>query len=53
MEIKEPVIQLALDFVDLPRALKVAEEAVAGGADWLRPELPHQKRGTLSSAGAP
>ena len=31
----KPVLQLALDFVDLPRALKVAEEAVAGGADWL------------------
>ena len=31
----KPVLQLALDFVDLPRALLVAEEAVAGGADWL------------------
>ena len=27
--------QVALDFVDLPRALKVAEAAVAGGADYL------------------
>lgn len=30
-----PVLQLALDFVDLKRALKCAEEAVAGGVDWL------------------
>jgi len=33
-------LQLALDFVDLPRALKVAEEAVAGGADWLEAGTP-------------
>ena len=36
----KPVLQLALDFVDLPRALKVAEEAVAGGADWLEAGTP-------------
>jgi len=36
----EPVLQLALDFVDLPRALQVAEEAVAGGADWLEAGTP-------------
>jgi 3-hexulose-6-phosphate synthase len=36
----EPVLQLALDFVDLPRALRVAEEAVAGGADWLEAGTP-------------
>ena len=35
-----PVLQLALDFVDLPRALQVAEEAVAGGADWLEAGTP-------------
>jgi 3-hexulose-6-phosphate synthase / 6-phospho-3-hexuloisomerase len=35
-----PVLQLALDFVDLPRALRVAEEAVAGGADWLEAGTP-------------
>jgi 3-hexulose-6-phosphate synthase/6-phospho-3-hexuloisomerase len=34
------VLQLALDFVDLPRALQVAEEAVAGGADWLEAGTP-------------
>jgi len=36
----KPVLQLALDFVDLPRALLVAEEAVAGGADWLEAGTP-------------
>jgi 3-hexulose-6-phosphate synthase/6-phospho-3-hexuloisomerase len=36
----KPVLQLALDFVDLPRALLVAEEAVAGGVDWLEAGTP-------------
>jgi 3-hexulose-6-phosphate synthase/6-phospho-3-hexuloisomerase len=36
----KPLLQLALDFVDLPRALQVAEEAVAGGADWLEAGTP-------------
>ncbi len=36
----EPKLQVALDFVDLPRALRVAEEAVAGGADWVEAGTP-------------
>lgn len=36
----KPLLQLALDFVDLPRALQVAEESVAGGADWLEAGTP-------------
>jgi 3-hexulose-6-phosphate synthase/6-phospho-3-hexuloisomerase len=36
----KPVLQLALDFVDLPRAIQVAEEAIAGGADWLEVGTP-------------
>ena len=40
MKPMKPVLQLALDFVDLPRALQVAEEAVAGGADWLEAGTP-------------
>jgi 3-hexulose-6-phosphate synthase/6-phospho-3-hexuloisomerase len=36
----KPILQIALDFVDLPRALAVAEEAVAGGADWLEAGTP-------------
>jgi 3-hexulose-6-phosphate synthase/6-phospho-3-hexuloisomerase len=34
------VIQIALDFVDLPRALKAAREAIKGGADWLEVGTP-------------
>ena len=36
----KPVLQIALDFVNLSRALKVAEEAVAGGADWIEAGTP-------------
>jgi len=36
----KPILQVALDFVDLPRALKLAEETVAGGADWLEVGTP-------------
>lgn len=33
-------LQVALDFVELPRALKVAEAAVAGGADYVEAGTP-------------
>ena len=33
-------LQVALDFVDLPRALQVAAEAAAGGCDWLEAGTP-------------
>ena len=33
-------LQVALDFVDLPRALLIAGEAVAGGADWVEAGTP-------------
>ncbi|MDY6837615.1 MAG: 3-hexulose-6-phosphate synthase [Thermodesulfobacteriota bacterium] len=36
----KPVLQLALDFVDLKRAVKNAEAAVAGGVDWLEAGTP-------------
>jgi len=36
----KPVLQLALDFVDLHRALGVAREAVKGGAEWLEVGTP-------------
>src|SRR5205085_7520309 len=35
-----PRLQLALDFVDLHRAVKVAEEAVRGGVDWIEVGTP-------------
>jgi 3-hexulose-6-phosphate synthase/6-phospho-3-hexuloisomerase len=34
------ILQVALDFVDLPRALDVAREAVAGGVDWVEAGTP-------------
>lgn len=36
----KPILQLALDFLNLNRALKVAEEAVKGGVDWLEAGTP-------------
>ncbi len=48
----KPVLQLALDFVDLPRALQVAEEAVLGGADWLEAGTPLIKSEGLEAVRA-
>lgn len=36
----KPVLQVALDFVNLSRALKCAEEAVKGGVDWIEAGTP-------------
>jgi 3-hexulose-6-phosphate synthase/6-phospho-3-hexuloisomerase len=36
----EPVLQVALDFMHLKRALAAAKEAVAGGADWVEAGTP-------------
>ncbi len=36
----KPVLQVALDFMNLPRAMKVAEAAVKGGADWIEAGTP-------------
>lgn len=40
MEIKEPVLQVALDFLELHRALKVAEESTKAGDVWLEAGTP-------------
>lgn len=40
MATRRPILQVALDFIDLDRALRLAEEAVAGGADWLEAGTP-------------
>ncbi len=40
MQKRKPVLQIALDFVDLARALRLAGEAVGGGADWLEAGTP-------------
>ncbi|MDP8230155.1 MAG: 3-hexulose-6-phosphate synthase [Candidatus Gorgyraea atricola] len=36
----KPILQVALDFVNLSRAMKCAEEAVAGGVDWIEAGTP-------------
>ena len=36
----EPVLQLALDFADMERALRLAREGVEGGAQWLEAGTP-------------
>ncbi len=36
----KPVLQLALDFVDLKRAVRSAQAGVAGGVDWLEVGTP-------------
>jgi len=36
----QPVLQVALDFADLDRALQLAAEAIAGGADWVEAGTP-------------
>jgi len=36
----EPVLQVALDFMHLKRALQAATEAVEGGADWVEAGTP-------------
>jgi len=37
---QRPILQVALDFVDIDRAMRLATEAVAGGADWLEAGTP-------------
>ena len=36
----KPILQIALDFIDLDRALKAAAEAVTGGVDWIEAGTP-------------
>ncbi|MBW1739769.1 MAG: DUF561 domain-containing protein [Deltaproteobacteria bacterium] len=36
----KPVLQLALDFVDLKRAVKSAQAGIAGGVDWIEVGTP-------------
>ena len=47
-----PVLQVALDFLELERALKVAAEAAAGGADWIEAGTPLIKSAGLDAVRA-
>jgi 3-hexulose-6-phosphate synthase / 6-phospho-3-hexuloisomerase len=40
MALTKPVLQVALDEMNLPRALQIAKEAAAGGADWIEAGTP-------------
>ena len=40
MKLDHPVLQVALDFENLSRALQAAKEAVDGGADWVEAGTP-------------
>jgi 3-hexulose-6-phosphate synthase/6-phospho-3-hexuloisomerase len=40
VELKEPTLQVALDYVNLSQALRCAREAYAGGARWLEAGTP-------------
>ncbi|MCK4952631.1 orotidine 5'-phosphate decarboxylase [Candidatus Bathyarchaeota archaeon] len=40
MSFEKPVLQIALDFANMHRALEVAKEAVKGGVDWIELGTP-------------
>ncbi|BAI60933.1 3-hexulose-6-phosphate synthase [Methanocella paludicola SANAE] len=45
----KPILQVALDEVELARAVNIAREAVAGGADWLEAGTPLIKSEGMSA----
>ena len=45
----KPILQVALDFINLPRALKLAGEALNGGADWIEAGTPLIKSSGLDA----
>jgi 3-hexulose-6-phosphate synthase/6-phospho-3-hexuloisomerase len=46
---QKPVLQVALDVMNIHRALNIAKEAVAGGADWIEAGTPLIKSEGLKS----
>ena len=52
MRIDRPVLQVALDFENLSRALTAAQEAVEGGADWVEAGTPLLKSEGLDAVRA-
>jgi 3-hexulose-6-phosphate synthase/6-phospho-3-hexuloisomerase len=49
---REPILQVALDFLELDRALKCAREAVEGGAQWVEAGTPLIKSAGLEAVRA-
>ncbi len=49
---KIPPLQIALDLVDLPRAIQIAEEAVKGGVTWIEAGTPLIKAEGMESLRA-
>jgi 3-hexulose-6-phosphate synthase/6-phospho-3-hexuloisomerase len=52
MDTAGPILQLALDFANLAQALRMAEEAVEGGAQWLEAGTPLIKSEGLNAVRA-
>ena len=52
MDTSGPILQVALDFANLSQALRVAREAVAGGAQWLEAGTPLIKSEGLEAVRA-
>ena len=52
MRLERPVLQVALDFENLSRAIQAATEAVAGGADWVEAGTPLIKSEGLDAVRA-
>jgi 3-hexulose-6-phosphate synthase len=52
LEIKPPIVQVAIDVLDIDRALKVAEAAVRAGADWLEVGTPFLTFNGVPAIGA-
>jgi 3-hexulose-6-phosphate synthase/6-phospho-3-hexuloisomerase len=46
---RKPVLQVALDLLDLSRAIQIAHEAVSGGADWIEAGTPLIKSEGMAS----
>ncbi|MCI4366374.1 MAG: orotidine 5'-phosphate decarboxylase [Thermoplasmata archaeon] len=52
MRLERPILQVALDFENLSRALPAAQEAVEGGADWVEAGTPLIKSEGLDAVRA-
>ena len=46
---KKPILQVALDFMNLDRAMQVARESIKGGVDWLEAGTPLIKSEGMNS----